>query len=118
MITSHFAYTLIDMGATHSCMTEEYMSACNLTIDILSDHVMCINTSSGSGSMMTRLVKYVDVIVEGPHMLVDMLMLPMSKFDVILSMNWLNKCCVTIDCRSATLSFRLEDQEVEHELVR
>ena len=36
---------------------------------------------------------------------VDMLVFPMSDFDVVLVMNWLNKYKVVIDCFNASLSF-------------
>ena len=39
---------------------------------------------------------------------VDMPVLPMSDFDVILGMNWLNKYKVVIDYFDASLSFMLK----------
>ena len=91
LIASMPAYTLIDTGATHSCMTEEFMNTCGLTADVFPDLAMCINTSLEPGSMMTHVVNSVDVVIEKLHMPTDMLILPMSDFDVILGMNWLNK---------------------------
>ena len=43
-ITSHSAYVLIDTSVTHSCMLEEYRSACSLTTDVVSELVMCVST--------------------------------------------------------------------------
>ena len=42
----------------------------------------------------------------------------MLDFDVVLGINWLNKCHVVIDCFNATLSFELDGARVTHELVR
>ena len=36
-IASHPAYTLIDTGATHSCMTEEFMNVCGLSAGVVPD---------------------------------------------------------------------------------
>ena len=99
-------------------MAKEFMNTCGLTADVFPDLAMCVNTPLGPGSMMTRVVKSVDVVIEKLNMPTDMLVLPMSDFDVILGMNWLNKYRVTIDCWGATLSFGLEDPEVKHELIR
>ena len=49
---------------------------------------------------------------------IDMLVLPMSDFDVVLDMDWLNKYHVVIDCFNAILSLGLNDARVTHELAR
>ena len=67
--------------------------------------------------MTTRVVKPIDVVVEGLHMPTDMLVLSISDFDIILGMNWLNHYGVIIDCRGATLSFELDSKCIKHELV-
>ena len=36
-IASHPAYTLIDTGATHNCMSEEFMNACGLSAGVVPD---------------------------------------------------------------------------------
>ena len=49
---------------------------------------------------------------------IDMLVLPMSDFDVVLSMDWLNKYHVVIDCFNAILSLELNGARITHELTR
>ena len=39
------------------------------------------------------------------HLSVDMIVLPISDFDIILGMNWLNQYRVTIDCTKDVLIF-------------
>ena len=53
LITSHSAYALIDIGATRSCISEEFMNACELHAEVIPNLVMCINTPLSSGSMIT-----------------------------------------------------------------
>ena len=45
-------------------------------------------------------------------------MLPMSAFDVVLGMNWLNKYKVVIDCFDASLSFMSKGIQVKHQLLK
>ena len=66
---------------------------------------MCVNTPLGPSSLKTEVVRSIDVELEGCHVPIDMLVLPISDFDVILGMNWLNLYCAIIDCHNATLSF-------------
>ena len=47
-----------------------------------------------------------------------MLVLPMSDFDVVLGMNWLNKYKVVIDCFDASLSFMSKGIRVKHQLLK
>ena len=118
LIASHPACALVDTGATHTCMSEEYMSACGLKPEVVSDSVMCVSMPLGPESCMSRVVKDVDVVVEDTSMPVDMLVIPMSDFDVVLGMNWLNKYHVVIDCFRATLNFEVNRISITHELVR
>ena len=116
-IASQLAYTLVDTGATHSCMSEDYRSFCDLPVEIVPDSVMCVSTPLGPSSLLTRVVRSVDVMIGDLCMPVDMLVLPMSDFDVVLGMNWLNKYRAIIDCSTTTLSLVLGDKRVTHELV-
>ena len=47
---------------------------------------------------------------------IDILVLPISDFDVILGMNWLNQYRVIIDCLSIDLSFDLGDKQLSFTL--
>ena len=43
LIASHPACALVDTGATHTCMSEEYMCVCGLKPEVVSDSVMCVS---------------------------------------------------------------------------
>ena len=66
-------------------------------IFLIYDSVTCVNTSFGSSSMLTKVCKVVDVVIDGIHMLINMLVLPIFDFDVVLGMNWLNEFRATIN---------------------
>ena len=67
---------------------------------------------------MSRVIKDIDIIVEDACRHIDMFVIPMSDFDVVLGMNWLNKYHVIIYCFRATFSFEVNGTSVTHELVR
>ena len=48
---------------------------------------MCVNTPLGPSTLVTKVVEYIDVVVEGCNMPIDMLVFPMLDFDVVLGMN-------------------------------
>ena len=117
IVASQSVYALIDTGGTYSCVSEDFRLASGLSAELIPNVAICVNTPLGSSSLTTRVVKSIDVVIEGLHMSIDMLVLSMSDFDVILGMNWLNRYGVIIDCRRITLSFELDDRSVTHELV-
>ena len=117
-VSHHDAYALVDTGATRGCMSEEFLHTCGLIAENMTDCMMYVSTPLGPSSLQTRIVKSVDVMIHDLCMPVDMLILPMSDFDVILGMDWLNHYQVTLDCGNVVLSFPLDDRVVSYELVR
>ena len=99
-------------------MSGEFLHVCKLVAEIIPGFALCVDNLLGSGSLTTRVVKLVDVVIEDVHVPVDMLLLPMSNFDVVLGMNWLNHYGMTIDYRGATLSFMIGDRSVRSKMVR
>ena len=118
LVSACDAYCLVDTGATHTCISEEFMTSCGLNAVLLSDVSLCVNIPLGSGTVLDKVCKNVDVMLSDVHLPVDMLVLPISDFDVILGMNWLNQYRVAIDCARAVLSFNLEGREFSCNLLR
>ena len=86
-IDSRPVYALVDMGATHSCISNECVFECGLSSEVLSEFSLCVSTPLGLGTSLRKVVKSVDMEIEGLHMPIDMLVLPMLDFDVVLGMN-------------------------------
>ena len=51
-------------------------------------------------------------------MAIDMLILLMFDFDIVLSINWLNKYHVVVDYFNAFISFEINGALITHELVK
>ena len=91
LVSNVDAYVLVDTGATHACISKEFMSKFSLTPKVLSDCVMRVDTPSGSESMITKICRSIDVVIKDVCMPIAMLMLPLTDFDVVLGVNWLTK---------------------------
>ena len=87
IISSCDAYVLVDTGATHACISETFISVCGLIPESVRDSVMFVNTPLGGGEKLTRICRAVDVVIDDVHMPIDMLVLPISDFDMVLGMN-------------------------------
>ena len=54
-------YTLVDTGASHSCISEECVLACDLTTETLLNVDMRVSTPLGLGSEVTKVVRSVGI---------------------------------------------------------
>ena len=77
---------------------------------------MSVNTTLGVQTRKPCVCRNVDVVISDVNMPIDMLVLPLTDFDAILGMNWLNMYKATIDCRKAEVSFELENGRVTYVL--
>ena len=117
LVSSLDAYVLGDTGATHACMSEEFMSRCSLTPEVLADCVMHVDTPFNSESKLTKICRAVEVMIEDVCMPIDMLVLPTTNFDVVFGVNWLNKYRVTINYPNRELCFASSDKKLSFTLV-
>ena len=67
------AYVLVDTGATHACISEEFISKPSLIPEVLADCVMRIDTQFNSESMLTKICRAVEVMIDDVCMPIDML---------------------------------------------
>jgi hypothetical protein len=89
-IDSHIAEVLFDTRATHSFITASWVEAHNLTITTMSTPIQ-IDSASGrvqAGSICLN----VSVEIRGIEFPANLIVMGTQKIDVILWMNWLDKC--------------------------
>ena len=95
----------------------QFMTVCGLIPEVLTDCVCSVSTPLGASFVLSKVCRNVEVLVSGVCLPIDMLVLPISDFDVVLGMNWLNQYRVTIDCPNMELSFDLGDKPLSFMLV-
>ena len=97
LVSSIEAYVLVDTGATHACISKQFMSVCGLILEVLIDCVYSVSTPLVGSFMLSKVCRNIEVLFSSVCLPIDMLVLPISDFDVVLGMNWLNQYRVTID---------------------
>jgi len=95
---------LFDLGATHSFISQEYVSRLGLVARDLGCE-LAVSTPA-SKQVSTNLV-YVGCSIEmaGHRFKVNLICLPLKGLDVILGMDWLSNYHVIIDCRRRNVVF-------------
>ena len=66
---------------------------------------------------MTKICRSVDVLLEEVHVPIDMLVMPISDYDVVLDLNWPTKYQVILDCLIMKLSFEVNGRNINHSLI-
>ncbi|XP_073133935.1 uncharacterized protein [Henckelia pumila] len=98
-IRGNATYVLLDSGATHSFISQEFVRRVGI---IPKDAVTGYDVTLPSGKILTTssVLNGVELELQGNLIRADLVVLPMSGFDLILSMDWLSVNGASIDfCR-------------------
>ena len=96
-ILEHDAYTLVDLGATHSFASNPFLDHFQIETQPLEGR-MRVFLPAGDPLLADRVVKDSRVLIEGQEFPVDLVALDMRDFDVVLGMDWLSRHKATLDC--------------------
>ena len=96
-ILDHDAYTLVDLGATHSFASKHFLDRFQIKTQPLEGR-MRVSLSVGDPLFSDRVVRDSKVLIEGQEFPADLVALDMRDFDVVLSMDWLSSHIATLDC--------------------
>ncbi|XP_073137715.1 uncharacterized protein [Henckelia pumila] len=117
-VSSNPAHILIDIGATHSFISVDFVNKSGLVPD-KSISGFSISLPSGEELSSDLIIRGCSVQMQGHELLADLIILNMSDFDVIFGMDWLSRYEATIDCFLASVPCdqelprsKLEDVEV------
>ncbi|KAG5536038.1 hypothetical protein RHGRI_023734 [Rhododendron griersonianum] len=108
-ICGHLAYVLIDSGSTHSFVSAQFAIKLTRPLESL-DYELHVSQPMGSGVICSTVYKACDILIGSAHLLVDLIPLNMSHFDVILGMDWLTSNFATIDCIAKRVMIQIPDK--------
>ncbi|XP_073045999.1 uncharacterized protein [Primulina eburnea] len=104
LISGKTAITLIDIGATHSFMSEIFLRSLNVVSSYEPLHYSIL-LPSGDELWPSSILKGCTVQVDEKIYFADIIIIPMVAFDVIFGMDWLSSYRAVIDCVAKTVQF-------------
>ncbi|XP_020249162.1 uncharacterized protein LOC109826542 [Asparagus officinalis] len=101
------ALSLFDSGASHCFLSRRFASAHSLPITSLTIG-WNINTSSGV-LVASSDYEACPVVICRRELFADFLVIDLSSFDAVFTMDWLGSFFATIDCRHRSIVFKIPD---------
>ena len=99
---------MFDYGASHSFIAASYVKDLGLEVENL-EEPLHVNSSIGTRVSIDKICQDCELEISGIPLTVDLRVMDMSKFDVILSMDWLTANRVVIDCdRRRVMAYTLD----------
>ena len=96
-ILDHDAYTLVDLGATHSFASKPFLDRFQIETQPLGGY-MRVSLPVGDLLFSDIVVRDSRVLIGGQEFPADLVALDMRDFDVVLNMDWLSRHRDTLDC--------------------
>ncbi|XP_075101881.1 uncharacterized protein LOC142177305 [Nicotiana tabacum] len=103
-IGSYGAYALIDPGSTYSYVSPYFSIYLERGVESLIVPYIVV-TPVGETISVDRVYRDCVIFIHGRDTVVDLLVLPMSDFDVIMGIDWLASCYASVDCHSKLIRF-------------
>ncbi|XP_073121295.1 uncharacterized protein [Henckelia pumila] len=101
---------LLDSGATHSFISEAFTRKRSIECeDLIGGFIVTI--PSGEELSTRRMVRNLELLLQGQPVVADLIVLPMPEFDLILGMDWMTKNAVVIDFQLRSVLVRPEGVE-------
>ena len=104
------AFVLFDSGSTHSFISTTFVRYARLGLEPLG-YRLSVSTPSGEILVANERVQSSQIVIARRPLKVVLIVLNMSDFDVILSMDWLAENHAIIDCRAREVIFRPLDEQ-------
>lgn len=101
---------LLDSGATHSFISLNYAKRLPIQPEML-NMTYRVMVPSGDELCADTMFRGVELKAYGNKMPANLIVLPLTEFDVILGMDWLAACGVVIDFRQRTVEVRPPGEE-------
>ena len=99
---------LFDSGASHSFITASVVIELGLEVETL-EEPLYVSSPLGIREMTGMICRGCELEISGILLTVDLRVMDMSKFDVILGMDWLTAYKVVIDCERRRVTAYTKD---------
>ncbi|XP_042441150.1 uncharacterized protein LOC122026473 [Zingiber officinale] len=105
------ARVLIDSGATHSFISEAYLTK----LGVIPERMVAgysVSLPSGEELHSNRMVKNCQMMMQDHMVGARFIVLEMTEFDVILGMDWLVQHEAVIDCKQRTVKLKVPNEKL------
>ncbi|KAI0519672.1 hypothetical protein KFK09_007126 [Dendrobium nobile] len=100
---------LFDTGASHSFVSEEFVEFVGLSSSCMLKPLTVLMPNGNQ--LETNKRCHVELVIGDRNLGADLMVLPLTEFDVILGMDWLSSHFVTIDCSKKELKFYMPGEK-------
>ena len=97
-----------DYGASHSFITASCVKYLGLEVETL-EEPLHVSSPLGTRVRVDKICQDCELEISGIMLTVDLRVMGMSKFDVILGMDWLTTHLVVIDCNRRRIIANTQD---------
>jgi hypothetical protein len=111
LIDNQPAYVLIDSGSTNNYISESFVSKHRLYTEPLAEQAEAV-LANGSTLNVTRMAPSMPIRIQEYVDKVDANVLALNKYDVVLSMAWLDAYAPMIDYRAKSLTFEHDGKRI------
>ena len=117
-ILDHDAYTLVDLGATHSFSSKHFLDRFQIKTQPLEGR-MRVSLPDGDPLFLDRVIRDSRILIGRQEFPTNLVALDMIDFDVVLGMDWLSRHRATLDFYKKEVKFhRLRKLEVKLRGIR
>ena len=108
LLSRLWAKILFDSGASHSFVATSSVDVLGLEVETL-DEPLHVSSPLRTRVRIDKICRDCELEISGILLTVDLLVMDISDFDVILSMDWLTAHRVVIDCDSRRITAYTRD---------
>ncbi|KAJ4780980.1 polyprotein [Rhynchospora pubera] len=103
-ISGHPAFTLVDTGCSRSLVSQEFVERCRLSTES-HGQIVSVETPLGQTDRLVLCCRKLKVLVDGRELVTDMLVMDISRYDVLLGLDFLARFGAIVDCARRRVLF-------------
>ena len=116
LINNYPAHILVDSGATNNYISEAFVAKHSLYTEPIDEPTEAI-LANGTSLRVIDMVPHIRIHIQDYQDDIEANVLPLEKFDMVLSMEWLDKYGPSIDYKTRSVTFDYEGKAITLEPV-